>query len=55
MAGHTRIGRKSFIGIGSKVIDDIRVGKEVVIGAGAAVIRDIPDYAVAVGVPAKVR
>ena len=55
MAGHTRIGRKSFIGIGSTVIDDIRVGKEVVIGAGAAVIRDIPDYAVAVGVPAKVR
>lgn len=55
MAGHTRIGRKSFIGIGSTVIDDIKVGKEVVIGAGAAVIRDIPDYAAAVGVPAKVR
>ncbi len=55
IAGHTRIGRKSFIGIGSTVIDDIKVGKEVVIGAGAAVIRDIPDYAVAAGVPAKIR
>lgn len=55
MAGHTRIGRKTFLGIGSTIIDDIRIGKEAVIGAGAVVIRDIPDRAMAVGVPAMIK
>ncbi len=31
-----------------------RIGKHARIGAGAVVTKDIPDYAVAVGVPAKV-
>lgn len=55
MAGHTVIGRKSFLGIGCTVIDDITIGKETVIGAGAVVIRDVPDCALAVGVPAKIK
>lgn len=54
MAGHTVIGRKSFLGIGCTIIDDIKVGKESILGAGAVVIRNIPDHAVAAGVPAKV-
>lgn len=54
MAGHTRIGQKSFLGIGSTIIDGITIGEETVIGAGAVVIRDIPSDSVAVGVPAKV-
>lgn len=53
MAGHTRIGRKSFLGIGCTIIDDITVGEETIVGAGAVVIRDVPDRTVAVGVPAK--
>lgn len=53
MGGHTRIGRKSFIGIGSTIIDDIKIGRESTVGAGAAVIRDVPDNIVVVGVPAK--
>lgn len=55
MAGHTKIGRKSFLGIGSTVIDDIEIGREAIVGAGAAVIRNIPDYAVAAGVPAEIK
>lgn len=55
MAGHTRIGRKTFLGIGSTMIDDIRIGKEATVGAGAVVIRDVPDHAIAVGVPAKIK
>ena len=54
MAGHTRIGPKSFLGIGSTIIDGITVGKESVIGAGAVVIQDVPDGAVVVGVPARI-
>lgn len=54
MAGHTQIGKKSFMGIGSTVIDGILIGREVIIGAGAVVIRNIPDCVVAAGVPAKI-
>ena len=54
MAGHTKIGKKTFLGIGCTIIDDIKIGCEAVIGAGAVVIWDIPDRATAVGVPAKI-
>ncbi len=53
MVGHTKIGNKSFLGIGCTIIDAITVGKEAVIGAGAVVIRDVPEHAVVSGVPAK--
>lgn len=54
MAGHTKIGKKSFLGIGCTIIDDIKVGDEAVIGAGAVVIHNVPDNVVTVGVPAKI-
>ena len=42
--------------IGSKVtiLDGVHIGKGVVIAAGAVVTKSIPDYAIAVGVPAKI-
>ena len=54
IAGHTKIGQKTFIGVGTAIIDDIVVGKEVIIGAGSSVISNIPEYTTVVGVPAKV-
>jgi acetyltransferase-like isoleucine patch superfamily enzyme len=36
------------------VIPSIRIGKWCTVGAGTVVIRDIPDYATAVGNPAKI-
>lgn len=42
------------IGAGSKVIGNIRVGKHAKIGANAVVLTDVPAYATAVGVPAKI-
>jgi len=42
------------IGVGACLLGDIRIGRHAVIGANAVVLKDVPDYAVAVGVPAKV-
>jgi sugar O-acyltransferase (sialic acid O-acetyltransferase NeuD family) len=42
------------LGTGAVIIPGITVGKWATIGAGAVVTKDIPDNAVAVGVPAKV-
>jgi serine O-acetyltransferase len=42
------------IGVGVVVIGAIRVGKNAVIGANAVVLNDVPDNAVAVGVPARI-
>ncbi len=46
------IGRDTWIGDRSVVLADI--GKHCVIGAGSVVTKPIPDYAIAVGVPARV-
>lgn len=46
------VGRDSWIGERAVVMAD--VGKHCVIGAGSVVTRPIPDYAVAVGCPARV-
>lgn len=42
------------LGTGAVILQGITIGKWSTIGAGAVVIEDIPDNAVAVGVPAKV-
>lgn len=43
-----------WLGFGAIVLDGVRIGKGAVIGAGAVVTQDIPDGAIAVGVPARV-
>lgn len=49
-----RIGNDVFIGMNVSVLDGVTIGHGAVIGAGAVVVKDIPPYAIAVGVPAKV-
>jgi len=48
------LGENVWLGTGVKVLDGIRVGSHVVVGAGAVVASDLPDGAVAAGVPARV-
>lgn len=50
----TIIGNGCWIGHGVKIIKGVTIGNNVVIGGGSVVIDDIPDNAIAVGVPAKV-
>lgn len=48
------IGDNVTIYAGAKVIGGIKIGNNAVIGANAVVIKDVPDNAVAVGVPARI-
>ena len=54
LSGDVFVGEGTHIGSGASAIQGIKIGKWCSIGAGAVVIRDIPDYATAVGNPAKV-
>ncbi|HTL48442.1 MAG TPA: serine O-acetyltransferase [Verrucomicrobiae bacterium] len=49
-----RIGDRVMVGVGAKVLGDITIGHDVQIGANAVVLDDVPDHAVAVGIPARV-
>lgn len=51
IAGNVSIGKKSWLGIGSNVINNLNICQDVVIGAGAVVNRDIYNSGVFVGVP----
>jgi len=48
------IGEGVWMGSGAKILDGVVVGRHAIIGAQAVVREDVPDYGVAVGVPAKV-
>lgn len=50
----TRIKARASIGSNATIIGGITIGKGALVGAGAVVTRDIPDHAIAAGVPAKV-
>ena len=48
------IGSGSWIGHGAIVLPGARIGEHVVVGAGSVVTGELPDYCVAVGIPARV-
>lgn len=47
------LGDRVFIGAGAKIVEPVSVGDDVAVGAMAVVTTDLPDCAVAVGVPAR--
>ncbi|WP_193195818.1 acyltransferase [Nostoc sp. MG11] len=50
----TQVKRRASIGSNATILPGVTIGEKAIIGAGAVVTRDIPDYAIAVGVPARV-
>jgi serine O-acetyltransferase len=52
--GVPKIGSRVYIAPGAKIFGKIEIGNDVAIGANAVVTKDLPDKAVAVGIPAKV-
>ena len=52
--GSVEIGHDVWIGCNVTIQNNVKIGTGAVIGSGAVVTKDIPPYAIAVGVPAKV-
>jgi acetyltransferase-like isoleucine patch superfamily enzyme len=52
--GKVTIRKNAWIGMNVTICPGVTIGKYAVVAAGAVVTKDIPDYAVAGGVPAKV-
>ena len=48
------IGNNVLIGAGAKIIGRVTVGDYAKVGANAVVLQDVPPYALAVGVPARI-
>jgi acetyltransferase-like isoleucine patch superfamily enzyme len=53
--GPINIGEKAWFGAGVTVLDGVKTGIGAVIEAGAVVAENIPDYAIASGVPAEIK
>lgn len=52
--GGVEIGDHAWLGARVTVLDGVKIGKHAIIGAHALVTEDVPDWGVAVGVPARV-
>lgn len=55
ITGNVHIGEGAHIGAGAIIIPNITIGKWATIGAGAVIINNVPDYAVVVGNPGKIK
>ena len=51
---HPTVEDDVLIGAGAKVLGDITIGKGASVGANAVVLHDVPAYATAVGIPARI-
>lgn len=50
---HPTLGNHVVVGVGASVLGAIEVGDHARVGGGAVVVKDVPSYATAVGVPAR--
>lgn len=55
LCGEVEVGEGTLIGAGATVLPGISIGRWAVVGAGSVVTANVPDFAVVVGVPSKVR
>jgi acetyltransferase-like isoleucine patch superfamily enzyme len=50
----TMVADGASLGTNATIVGGVRVGKHAIIGAGAVLTRDVPDFAIALGNPARV-
>ncbi|MDP9315348.1 MAG: serine O-acetyltransferase [Chloroflexota bacterium] len=51
---HPTLGNHTVVGVGASVLGAITVGDGARVGGGAVVVKDVPPYATAIGVPARI-
>ncbi len=51
---HPSVCDHAMIAAGAKILGNIHIGKHTKIGANSVVLKDVPDYATAVGIPARI-
>jgi UDP-2-acetamido-3-amino-2,3-dideoxy-glucuronate N-acetyltransferase len=51
----TRVGRGATIGANATIVSGVTIGPHSFVGAGAVVTRDVPEHALVLGTPARVR
>lgn len=54
LGGNVRLGKGAVVAIGATVINALQLGEHSLLGAGGTAVRDLPDFKVALGVPAHV-
>ncbi|TBU81915.1 acetyltransferase [Pseudomonas daroniae] len=52
LAGEVFVGKRSWVGIGASVRQQVRIGVSAMVAAGAVVVKDVEDNATVAGVPA---
>jgi sugar O-acyltransferase (sialic acid O-acetyltransferase NeuD family) len=55
VAGFTEIGRSTFVGLGSSLVEKITIGEGCVVAAGAVVVESAPARSLLAGVPAAIK
>lgn len=53
LAGHVKIGARTWVGIGACVNNDVTICEDCMIGAGAVVVKNISEKGTYIGIPAK--
>lgn len=51
---HPTLGDHVVVGVGAKILGNIRIGNNVKVGGGSVVIHSVPDHCTVVGVPAEI-
>ena len=51
----TRIGEGASLGGGSVIVCGVTIGKWAMVGAGPIVTKDVPDFAIVIGCPARIK
>lgn len=44
----------AYIATGAKILGDVSIGKDSIVGANSVVLEDVPDFSIAVGLPARI-
>ncbi|HET8600590.1 MAG TPA: serine O-acetyltransferase EpsC [Segeticoccus sp.] len=52
---HPTVGNRVTVGAGARILGPVTVGDDVQVGANSVVVKDVPNGAVATGVPARIR